>query len=135
MRVHAQKGMSLIEILVVLGIIGSVMALLAPSIFGNKQKANVRTAKIIIAKIENSINEFYNDCDQLPDSLDQLVEEPGEAVCENWGPNPYVKSKDLLDPWKNELVYEQTGSGFKLTSLGQDGAPGGEGFDKDIDNE
>ena len=45
-----QSGMSLVEILVVLAIIGGVMALIAPNVFGNKQKANVRTAKIIMAK-------------------------------------------------------------------------------------
>lgn len=135
MRFNSQKGMSLVEILVVLAIIGGVMSILAPRIFDNKNKANMRTAKLVIAKIESSINEFYNDCDQLPDSLDQLVDEPGGDVCENWGPNPYVKPKDLLDPWKNELVYEQTGSGFELKSLGQDGAPGGDGFAKDISSE
>lgn len=130
-----QSGMSLVEILVVLAIIGGVMSLIAPSVFGNKQKANQKTAKIVMAKLESSINEYYNDCDQMPDSLNDLVTNPGEDACTQWGPNPYAKEKEILDPWKNEIVYEQNSDGFKLTSLGKDGAPGGEGFDADIDNE
>jgi len=130
-----QSGMSLVEILVVLAIIGGVMALIAPNVFGNKQKANVRTAKIIMAKLESAINEYYNDCNQMPDSLNDLVTSPGDDACDSWGPSPYAKEKEILDPWRNELVYEQTNDGFKLTSLGKDGAPGGEGFDADIDNE
>ena len=130
-----QSGMSLVEILVVLAIIGGVMALIAPNVFGNKQKANVRTAKIIMAKLESAINEYYNDCDQMPDSLGDLVESPGDDACSSWGPSAYAKEKEILDPWKNELVYEQTNDGFKLVSLGKDGAPGGEGFDADIEND
>lgn len=134
-RLINQSGFSLVEILVVLAILGGVMALVAPNIFGNQQKANVRTAKIILAKLEGTINEFYSDCGQLPDSLEQLVNAPGGDVCESWGPNPYAKEKDLQDPWKNEILYEQTSGGIKLTSLGKDGSPGGEGFDADITNE
>lgn len=130
-----QSGMSLVEILVVLAIIGGVMALIAPNVFGNKQKAAMKTASIMISKLESAINEFYNDCDQLPDSLEQLTSAPSSDVCESWGPTAYVKEKELLDPWKNEFVYEQTSDGFKIVSLGKDGAPGGEGFDADIDNE
>lgn len=134
-KLKNQKGMTLIEILVVLAIIGGVMALIAPNIFGNKQKANMRTAKIMLSKLENSINEFYNDCDQLPDSLDQLVSAPSSDVCESWGPDAYAKEKELRDPWKNDIVYEQTNNGFVLKSFGKDGAPGGEGYDADITTE
>jgi len=130
-----QSGMSLVEILVVLAIIGGVMALIAPNVFGNKEKANQRTAKIIMAKLSSSINEYYNDCNQMPDSLNDLVTSPGDDACDSWGPQPYAKEKEILDPWGNDLVYEQTSNGFTLVSLGKDGAPGGEGFDSDIEGD
>jgi len=40
------------------------------------------------------------------------------------------------DPWKNDYIYICPGShgDFDLSSLGADGEPGGEGFDKDINN-
>jgi general secretion pathway protein G len=114
--VKNQKGFSLVEIIVVLAIIGGIMTLLAPRIFSNKQKANQRTAKIQLAKVANAINEFYADCNQLPESLDNLLDDPGEDVCETWGPDAYAKEKELIDPWKGDILYEQTGSGFVLKS-------------------
>lgn len=134
-RVNSQKGMSLIEILVVLAIIGTIAATVGSSVFGNKEKAKLRIAKIQISKVENAINTFYNDCDQLPDSLEQLLTEPGAEVCESWGPGAYTKQKDLIDPWKNDFVYEQTSEGFKVMSYGKGGQEGGEGLEKDISSE
>lgn len=134
-RKELQKGFSLVEIIVVLTIIGGIMTLLAPRIFENKGKANMKTARIQIAKIENAINAFYADCDQLPESLDQLMEDPGSDVCESWGPDPYAKSKELRDPWKNDFEYELSGSKFVIKSLGADGSEGGEGYDADITSE
>ncbi len=135
-RMNSQKGMSLIEILVVLAIIGTIAATVGRSVFGSKEKAKVGTVKIQISKIENAVNEFYNDCDQLPDSLDQLINEPGSETCESWGlGGAYAKEKDLIDPWKNDFQYEQTSQGFTITSFGKGGAPGGEGLEKDISSE
>lgn len=130
-----QKGFSLVEIIVVLAIIGGIMTLLAPRIFSNKQKANQRTAKIQLAKVANSINEFYADCNQLPESLENLLDNPGEDICESWGPDAYAKERELIDPWKGDILYEQTGSGFVLKSLGADGNEGGDGYDSDIEHE
>ncbi len=131
----SEKGMSLIEILVVLAIIGTIAATVGSSVFGNKEKAKLRIAKIQISKIENAINTFYNDCDQLPDSLDQLINEPDSSVCESWGPGAYIKEKELVDPWKNDFVYEQTSSGFNVMSYGKGGEEGGDGLEKDISSE
>ena len=130
-----QKGFSLVEIIVVLAIIGGIMTLLAPRVFQNKQKADQRTAKIQLAKVANAINEFYADCNQLPESLDNLLDNPGEDICESWGPDPYAKEKELIDPWKGDIIYEESGSGFTLKSLGADGAENGSGYDADITHE
>lgn len=130
-----QSGMSLIEILVVLAILGTIMTVIGGRVFGNKDKAKVSTAKIQIAKVVDAITLFYNDCDQLPENLDQLVNAPSSDVCETWGPKSYIKAKELRDPWKNDFVYEISGGEFTVTSLGKDGAPGGEGLATDITSE
>lgn len=133
---NGQKGMSLIEILVVLAIIGTIAATVGRSVFGSKEKSKVGTAKIQISKIENAVNEFYNDCDQLPDSLDQLLNQPSSDVCESWGlGGAYAKARDLRDPWKNDFLYEQTSEGFTITSFGKGGSQGGEGLEKDLSSD
>ncbi len=131
-----QKGMTLIEILVVLGILGTIITVLAPRIFGNRQKANVKVVKLQMSKLSASLEEFYSDCDQYPESLDQLLTAPGSDVCESWGPTSYVKSeKELKDPWKTPYVYTNDGGSYTILSYGKDKQPDGEGFDADISSE
>lgn len=131
-----QKGFTLVEIMIVLVILGGLFTLLGGRVFGQRDRANVTVAKIQISKITSAIELFYNDCDQYPQQLQQLVQKPGEDVCENWQPKGYLKNeKDLKDPWKNEFVYEVEGGGFIVRSLGKDKQPGGEEFDKDISSE
>ncbi len=135
-RVNNQKGMSLVEILVVLAIIGVIGTTIASNVIGRNKKAKYDTAKIQISKIANAINEFYSDCDQVPESLDQLIDQPSENVCEFWGlGGAYVKKQDLVDPWKQEFIYEVKGSDFVITSYGADKSQGGEGLGKDISSE
>lgn len=131
-----EKGFTLVELMVVLAILGGLFAFFGRSVFGQKDKANVRMAKMQIARISTAVETFYSDCDQYPQNLDQLVERPSEDVCENWGPAGYLKNKkDLMDPWKNEFVYEVEGGGFIVRSLGKDKEAGGEGFNADISSE
>ena len=134
-RMELQKGFTLVEILVVLGIIGVITTLLLPNVLSSGEKAKRKTTTIQLAKISNAINEFYSDCDQLPEDLDNLLDDPGPDICESWGPDSYVKEKELMDPWKGDIIFERTGSKFILKSLGADGVEGGEDFDEDIEFE
>ena len=124
-----QKGMTLIEIMIVIAILGGLMALLAPRFLGQKDKANVGQAKIQMGQIANALSMYYNDCGKFPASLDNLVKQ--DANCANWGPEPYLK-KDQIDPWGNPYVYELNGSEYSLKCLGKDGREGGSGFNADI---
>lgn len=135
MKTKSQKGFTLVEIMIVLAILGGLFTLLGGRVFGQKDSANVKTAKIQINTIVSAVELFYNDCDQYPTSLNQLVQKPSEDVCENWQPKGYIKQKELKDPWKNEFVYEAEGGGFIIKSLGKDKQVGGEDYNKDISSE
>ncbi len=123
-----QKGMTLIEIMIVIAILGGLMALLAPKFLGQKDKANVGQAKIQMGQIANAISMFYNDCGKFPASLDNLVTQ--DSGCTNWGPEPYLK-KAPVDPWNNPYAYEG-GTEYSLKSFGKDGREGGSGYNADI---
>lgn len=124
-----RKGMTLIEIMIVLAIIGSIAALLLPNITGQLDKSKVKEARIQMTQIVNALSMYYTDCGKYPQSLEGLAK--ADAECSNWGPEPYYK-KDLKDPFNHELVYEVTGTEYSLKSLGKDGKEGGSGNDKDI---
>lgn len=128
-QIADNKGMTLIEIMIVIAIIGGLMAILAPKFLGQKDKANVGQAKIQMGQIANALAMYKNDCGHFPESLDSLV--TADASCTNWGPEAYLK-KPPKDPWGNPFVYALEGGDFSLQSLGSDGRPGGDVYAKDI---
>ncbi len=132
-----KRGMTLVEIMIVLAIIGSIMALLLPKIAGSQDKAKVKEAKIQIGQVMNSISMYYTDCGKYPTSLGGLLK--ADSGCSNWGPEPYYKSgkntDSIKDPWGNDFVYSASGGSFTLKSLGRDGAEGGSGYDADISSD
>ena len=128
-QIKNDKGMTLIEILIVIAIIGTLMTVLAQRILGGKDKANVGQARIQMGQISDSLQMYYNDCGKYPQSLDNLVTQ--DPACANWGPEPYLR-KAPLDPWGNPFSYELNGTDFTLKSLGKDGREGGSGAAADI---
>lgn len=135
--VRNKRGMTLVEIMIVLAIIGSIMALLLPKIAGGQDKAKVKEAKIQITQLMQSLQMYYTDCGKYPQSLGGLTAADGS--CTNWGPEPYYKlskgSDTIKDPWGNDFVYELNGGHFILKSLGKGGAEGGSGYEADISSE
>ncbi|MES3036325.1 MAG: type II secretion system major pseudopilin GspG, partial [Bdellovibrionota bacterium] len=125
-------GMTLMEIMIVLAILGAIFGLLAGRITGARDKAAMREAKIQMGQLTNALSMYYTDCGKYPGSLEGLKKQDGN--CSNWGPEAYYKNK-LVDPWKHEFVYEGSGGDFTLKSLGRDGKEGGDGYDKDINSE
>ncbi|MEN0059008.1 MAG: type II secretion system major pseudopilin GspG [Bdellovibrio sp.] len=124
-----RRGMTLIEIMIVLAIIGSIAALLLPNITGQLDKSKVKEARIQMTQVINALSMYYTDCGKYPQSLEGLSK--ADPECSNWGPEPYYK-KSLKDPFGHDLVYEVEGGEYTLKSLGKDGREGGSGNNKDI---
>lgn len=133
--VRNQKGMTLLEIMIVLMILGSLIAVLANVVTGRLKRARIEQAKIQIGEIGKALDMFYTDCGFYPESgagLKALVEP--QSSCPNWGPDPYIK-KVNKDPWQNEFIYEVSGGSYTLRSLGADKRDGGSGDAADISSE
>jgi general secretion pathway protein G len=67
--------------------------------------------------------------------LQALLRPPGDVSAQWKG--PYVKEKDIIDPWGVELMYRYPGqrnADFDLWTYGADGAEGGEDENADIGN-
>lgn len=129
----AQQGFSLIEILVVMVMMATLIGLVANSVGNSRLKGQIQEAKIRIGKLKLKIEEFNLDTGYYPRSLDALVNDNGDS---NWM-GPYIKEKDLKDPWKEDLKYSVPGQNdeeFSIVSYGNDRSPGGDKFDKDINS-
>ena len=134
-RRRSQHGMTLIEIMMVVAILGILIAIVVPNLIGQDQQARRTAQKADIRNIGQALdiyrmqNGHYPSTDQ---GLEALVTRPtGHPEPRSWGPDPYLRWYPV-DQWGNEYVYVAEGHTFELLSLGADGREGGEEFDADI---
>jgi general secretion pathway protein G len=131
----AQRGMTLIEILVVLVLIGIVMGILGGNFIGRGEKAKADAARIEIGQIGQSLDLYKLETGRYPSSsegLQALIAQPAGAT--NWNGPYWKKSTIPKDPWGNDYRYTSPGQkgAYDILSLGADGKEGGEGTNKDI---
>jgi len=133
---RAQKGFTLIEIMVVVIIIGVLVALIAPNMIGQTDKARVTAAAADIHSISSALQMYKLDNFVYPTTdqgLQALVTKPsGSPEPKNWNKEGYLPKKPV-DPWGNDYIYISPGAhgSFDLSSHGPDGKEGG---DDDIVN-
>jgi general secretion pathway protein G len=130
-RRAAQSGFSLIEILIVVALIALIAGMVANQVFGGKAQASVKLAKCGVTNLSAKVEQFEMDTGALPQSLADLVKEPGSV--KGWL-GPYTKDSALKDPWNTPYEYRVPGEGapFVIISYGDDRKPGGSGVDADI---
>ena len=135
-----RKGFTLIEIMAVAIIIALMFGFVGPKIFKNLSgaKANIAIGKMGL--ITGALENFAIDCGRYPtqtEGLQALVTPPAELE-EKWT-SPYLKEKQLLDPWGNPFIYIEEGTinpgSYDLICLGADGVEEGEDDNADIFND
>jgi general secretion pathway protein G len=130
-----ERGMTLIEILVVLVLIGIVMGIVGGNFIGRGEEAKRKAAKIEIGQISQTLDLFKLEVGRYPSSqegLQALVAAPPGVT--NWN-GPYWKQGSVpKDPWGNDYVYTFPGQhgAYDILSYGADGKEGGEGANRDI---
>lgn len=120
----AQRGMSLIEIIIVIVLIGAVLTFVGTRVLGGQDRAKVNLAKSQLQTLAGKVDSFQMDTGRLPASLEELVTQPSNAT--GWL-GPYAKQAELQDPWGSPVQYRTPGEAgpFDLVSLGADKQPGG----------
>jgi general secretion pathway protein G len=115
-------GMTLIEIMVVIAILGMMAAAIGISVLHQLNTAKVKKARL--------------DCHQLSDALDLYFGRSGKYPDPAAGLLPLVESHIIKrlekDPWGNDYVYQLKKDGPLILSYGADGQPGGSELDADI---
>ncbi len=128
-----ERGFTLIEILVVMVILGLLVALVGPKLFGHIGKSKLKAAQAQIELFGTALDSLRLEVGRYPttaEGIKALREDPG---LDRWD-GPYLKKELPLDPWNNPYVYTSPGDHgeYDLVSYGADNSPGGEGEDRDV---
>lgn len=120
-------GFTLIEIMLVVGIIGILAAMVVPKLTGRTKEAKIAVCQADVdVNIPLALDLYELDNGEFPSSLDNLLENRDSK--DNWK-GPYIKNSPK-DPWGKDYYYAYPGTrsrhGYDLYSSGPDGAPGSE---------
>ncbi|HLJ18304.1 MAG TPA: type II secretion system major pseudopilin GspG [Bryobacteraceae bacterium] len=134
-RKRNERGVTLIEMLVVVTIIALFAALVAPKMLGKADAAKRTAARAQIESFMTALGAYKLDTGRYPSTeagLQALRTRPDNEP--QWS-GPYLPQEIPLDPWKRAYQYKYPGDHGDepdIISLGADGAPGGDGNDADI---
>ena len=135
MRKHS--GVTLIELMVVVLIIGILAVAVVPQLMGRADDAKVTAARADVATIMQQLklyrldNGFYPSTDQGLQAL--LVRPTTNPQPMNWKQGGYLERLPT-DPWKRPYQYLNPGvrGEIDVFSLGADGQKDGDGVNADI---
>ncbi|MDR2166026.1 MAG: type II secretion system major pseudopilin GspG [Zoogloeaceae bacterium] len=131
---RAERGFTLLELLVVIVIIGLLAAYVGPRYFSQLGKSERSVAKAQIEGLGRALDAYRLDTGYYPNTeqgLNALNARPDDEP--KWN-GPYLQKAVPPDPWGNPYVYRSPGQGgdFDLLSLGKDGRTGGDGDSTDV---
>lgn len=117
---HAQqnkalrKGMTLIEIMIVVTLMVAIMGLVGWNVIGQADKANDGLAETQLKSLKSNCEAYRLYYKKFPENLEALVNTPDNRKIIDEVPD---------DPWGNPYNFEKTGNKIKLYSSGSDGLP------------
>jgi general secretion pathway protein G len=138
-RVSNASGLTLIEIVVVIIVLGLLAGLVGPQIIGRVSQAKSETARTQVELFAVALDNYRLDNGRYPTTeqgLEALRTKPTrEPIPANWR-GPYLRKDVPVDPWGQPYLYKSPGDEnptlYDLYTLGRDGQPGGEDEDADI---
>ncbi len=115
-----RKGMTLVEIMIVLTILAGIMVAVGVVAFDQLDKANIKTTQVKLQKISSKVQEYYafQSPSAMPDGMSDLTSPPG-------GEPPYLQETDTKDAWGRDISISVSGRSYTISSAGPDGAEGG----------
>ncbi|MBT3455646.1 type II secretion system major pseudopilin GspG [bacterium] len=121
-----KPGLTLIEMVVVLMIIGIFAAIAVPSYFKFVSIVQERKATSDLKMLSTSVKTYHLTMMRWPDKLENLVEAPAdENLRRKWGKGGFLEGDELpIDPWDHSYEYEKVhgeAKPYKIWSYGSGG--------------
>lgn len=123
-RSPVPRGMTLLEIMVVITIMGVVMAAVGVAVIPMLDAAKADTTRTTIMSVETGLKLYNMRHGKYPDTsggIQTLVQEK-------------ILERTPKDGWGNDFVFLNEGGKYQIISYGADQSPGGEGKDADINS-
>jgi general secretion pathway protein G len=132
----SRAGVTLIEMLVVVTIIGLFVALVGPTLFKRADEAKITATRSQIDSFMTALGTYKLDTGTFPTSEQGLAALRVRPADVNQWNGPYMPKDIPKDPWGRDYLYRFPGEHQpdepEIVSLGADGQPGGEGINADI---
>lgn len=130
-RLSSERGLTLVEIIVVLVILSVLVGFLTGSLFSQGDKAKAKITELQLKKVQSAINQYQLMYNQLPADIRALTtcnEQAGTACIKA------AEEGDLSDAWGTPFSYKLEGNArsYTLKSLGADRKEGGSDVNGDI---
>jgi len=126
-RLRSNRGLTLVEIMVVIAILGTLMTIIAVNVVAQLNEANVSSTKLQMGRIEQNLQTYAaKNKGKFPTTSDGL----------NAASKYMPDNKIPADSWGNEFQYFAPATNcskpYEIVSLGADGQQGGEDYNADI---
>ena len=119
-----QSGMTLLEIIIVVALLGALMGVLVTSMLTGQDTTKEDISRLGMGEIAQALQLYRVHNNRFPTAeqgLSALVLNPGTMP--RWR-GPYLEEDKLKDPWGENYDYEISGRNFKIISAGIDGEMG-----------
>jgi general secretion pathway protein G len=129
-----KAAFSLLELLVVIVILGTLAALVVPNLIGQGEQARRDLVCVQMSNISEALKMFKLNNGVYPDTeegIAALISNPDAQKYPNYASTPYLE-EEPKDSWQNPFAYLKQENGFELISFGADRKEGGTADGEDI---
>ncbi|MBM3725810.1 MAG: type II secretion system protein GspG [Acidobacteria bacterium] len=134
-RAKNRRGVTLIEMLVVVTIIALFSALVIPRLLSRGDTARITAARAQLNGFMTALGAYKLDTGLFPTTEQGLTALRMRPQGLNQWQGPYLPQDVPVDPWGRPYLYKypgEHGDEPDIVSLGADGQPGGEGINADV---